>query len=287
MCTAQTFQQISEWMAGSCIQGRVVSESCAFHTIEMHWKQQFFQSKIKANVFMSLICTGADSLHIQALQSWRFSVLYSPDKQGFVLLHQTRLQTPLKPVWGTQDKGCRERCLAGDRCVAFIRGKCLFNHSCWNLAATLRARNPARTIRATLLLMVVHRGNNHKKPGSLSEWLLTFISYSNHSPSTGQFTLNMQNCEDKMWDLPFSMHIKDTCHQDVTQELWEQEVQFLRDRLTHHQNHEIRPRKISLWWEKCYTLVHFAYKKNPRTDACKLPVPQRQIGNSGLEWKWH
>lgn len=113
-------------------------------------------------------------------------------------------------------------------------------------------------------LMAVHRGNNHKKPGSLSEWVLTSVSYSNHSSSAGQFPLNMQNCEDKMWDLPFSMHIKDTCHQDVTQELWEQEVQFLRDRLTHHQNHEIRPGKISLWWEKCYTLVHFAYKKKEK-----------------------
>lgn len=177
--------------------------------------------------------------------------------------------------------------LAGDNCTTCIRGKCLCKPFCWKVATTQKAKSATRTIPPTLFLMVVHRGNNRKKPGSLCEWLLTFVSPSNRSLNAGQFRLNMLNCGDKMWDLPFSMHIKDTCHQDVTQELWEQEVQFLRDRLTHHQNHEIRPRKISLWWEKCYTLVHFAYKKKTETDACKLPVPQRQIGNSGLEWKWH
>lgn len=141
-------------------------------------------------------------------------------------------------------------------------GKCLCKPFCWKVATSQKAKSAARTIPPTLFLMVVHRGNNRKKAGSLCEWLLTFVSPSNRSLNAGQFRLNMLNCGDKMWDLPFSMHIKDTCHQDVTQELWEQEVQFLWDRLTHHQNHEIRPRKISLWWEKCYTLVHFAYKKN-------------------------
>lgn len=148
--------------------------------------------------------------------------------------------------------------LAGDQCTTCIRGKCLCKPFCWKVATTQKAKSAARTIPPTLFLMVVHRGNNRKKAGSLCEWLLTFVSPSNRSLNAGQFCLNMLNCGDKMWDLPFSMHIKDTCHQDVTQELWEQEVQFLRDRLTHHQNHEIRPRKISLWWEKCYTLVHFA-----------------------------
>lgn len=187
--------------------------------------------------------------------------LHKPDKHGYVFPQASKraLRFHLRLAVPLQDT--RPLGLARDHCTSFVRGKCLCNPFCWNLATAQRAKNAARTIPSTPFLMVVHRGNNHKKPGFLSEWLLTFVFYSNHSPNAGQFPLNMQNCGDKMWDLPFSMHIKDTCHQDVTQELWEQEVQFLRDRLTHHQNHEIRPGKISLWWEKCYTLVHFAYKK--------------------------
>lgn len=188
---------------------------------------------------------------------------------------QTSPQIPFKHGCGIV--GHRPLGLAWDHCTSFTTGKCLCKSFDWNLATRQRAKNAAWTIPPTLFLMVVHRGNNHKKPGSPSEWLLTFVSYSNHSPNAGQFPLNMQNCRDKMWDLPFSMHIKDTCHQDVTQELWEQEVQFLRDRLTHHQNHEIRPGKISLWWEKCYTLVHFAYKKKLKRMHVNCPCHKDKL----------
>lgn len=126
--------------------------------------QQFSsQCKIHANDICGHICYGQNKrVHSAGLGAFAvFTNLCASESKQTLRFHLS-----MAVAW--KDTGLWA--LAWDHCTSFMRGKCLCKASYWNLATTQRAKNATRTIPPTLFLMVVHRGNNHKKPGSLSEW---------------------------------------------------------------------------------------------------------------------